>query len=217
MRVLPRRELAPWLRHLGIDRETMTWEEDEASTHRLLMREADEEAVSHGPHRRLALPDEGRVLKMRVGDRPALGRLVVELMQRTGTDLVCALLPPGSYWLNNRGYAAYLARIPDAQRVHRFLRRVGLTDRFRGGFLIRPHEYASHLPLLTAQAFCGGPDVYFVARDVPLIVMACREFDIHLETREAHLLQQARALAESQGLSLHGLDILSAEDTEEHR
>jgi len=216
VRVLSRRDLERWLTRLGIDRAAMTWREEEA-THRLLAREPGEEPIERGPHRRLILPDEEMVLKRRVGDRPALSRLVADLMQEVGADLVCAATPLGSYWLNNRGYAAYLARVPDAQRVHRFLRRVGLTDRFRGGFLIRPYEYESHLPQLAAQAFCGGPDVFFVAHNVPLLAMACHEFDVHIETRDAGLLDRARALAESRGLILRGIDLSSADDAEEHR
>lgn len=206
MRVLARRDLERWLGLRGIVRETMAWRE-EGAVHRLLIREREERPFESGPHRRVALPGEEADLKFPIADRPVLSALVADLMRETGEEEVCAATRPGTYWLNNRGYAAYLARVPDAQRVHRFLRGVGLTDRFRGGFVIRPHEYASHLPMLAAQAFCGGPDVFFAARNAPLLVMACHEFDVHVETRDADLLARVRHLADARSLDLRGTEL----------
>lgn len=204
MRVLPRHALDGWLGRLGIDRATLTWPESETVS-RLLIREPADEVVDEGPHRRIALPGEDSALRLRLGDRPRLSGLVAEIL--ADAEEVCAVTRPGTYWLNNRGYAAYLARVPDAQRIHDLLRRVGLTNRFRGGFLIRPYEFATRVPLLAAQPFCGGPDVFFVARGLPLIVMACHEFDLHVETRDPALIERARALTESRGLIARGTEI----------
>ncbi len=206
MRVLSRHTLASWLRTAGIHRETMAWAED-APVHRLLIREASLPEADSGPHRRIPLPGEDQVLRIAVGDRPLLGALVVQAVRETGAQEVAAATPAGTYWLNNRGYAHYLRKVSDAQRVHTFLRHVGLTDRFQGGFLIREFEYETHLPLLACQPFCGGPDVYFVCRARPLVLMACHELDLHVETPDAMLAARIRQTAQDCDLTVRGSDV----------
>lgn len=211
MRVQSCRDLDRRLARAGVDREAMTWTAaaGQACVLRLLVREAEADTVEAGPHRPIHLPDERRSLKVRVGDRPALSGLVAALMARAGAMEVCAAGAPGAYWLNNRGYAARLAPVPDAQRLHAFLRGVGLTDRFRGGFLVRPHEFDSHLPRLASQPFCGGPDVLFAAEGAPLLILACHEFDLHVETRDPALADIVRAEAAERGLPVRGAELTS--------
>ena len=83
---------------------------------------------------------------------------------------------------------------------------MGLTDRFQGGFLIREQECESHLPILASQPFCGGPDVYFAAREAPLLITACHEFDLHLESTDSSLIARLSLLIRSRGLDVRGLD-----------
>jgi hypothetical protein len=194
VRVVSERVLVRALAALGISRESRTWRCQEGLS-RLLVRDTDPELVENGPHRRIALPAEETVVKLRVGDRPRLGEYISRLLALADVTAVYAATRPGAYWLNNRGYADYLRRVPDAQRVNHFLRRVGLTDRFRGGFLIQQREFATVVPMLASQAFCGAPDVLFAAVDRPLTALACREFDVHVEARDETLIAAAQALA----------------------
>jgi hypothetical protein len=209
MRVLSRDALRRWAATNGIDREEMTWR-DGPGPFRMLLRDSTPPAAeAEGPHRRVNLPGEGAVEKIPLGDRPGLSRFVAAAFHEAGSGEVCAFGAPESYWLNNRGYAAYLAKVSDARRAHAFLRRVGLTDRFRGGFRIRPFEYDSHLPALAAQPFCGGPDVMFASADPPLLILACHEFDVHVEARQRALASRIAGLADEAGLSVRRSDIQS--------
>jgi hypothetical protein len=90
--------------------------------------------------------------------------------------------------------------------VTAILRRVGITDRFQGAFRIGNHEFDSHVTLLASQPFCGGPDVYFAARPAPLLITACREFDLHIETADAELGAKLAGVARREGLEIRGLD-----------
>jgi hypothetical protein len=201
VRVLSRDALGRWTAANGIDREEMTWR-DGPAPFRMLLRDATTIVgpTVAGPHRRLNLPGEDKVEKIPLGDRPALSRFVAAAFREAGAPEVCAFGAPESYWLNNRGYAAYLSRVADARRVHLFLRRAGLTDRFRGGFRIQPFEYDSHLPALAAQPFCGGPDVMFASAAPPLLILACHEFDLHVEARREALANGVAEIAADAGL-----------------
>lgn len=171
---------------------------------RLILREAEEPTIDSGIHRPLELPEDATILKRPLGDRAPLSCMVAAVMEQTGAEPVCVAVPGGAYWLNNKGYASRLAEVPDAQRVHRRLRAQGLTDRFRGGFLVRPYEFRSWLPLLASQPFCGGPDVFFIAARVPLIVMACHEFDLHVDTRHDAVFSEITRLAAERNLLVRG-------------
>jgi hypothetical protein len=70
--------------------------------------------------------------------------------------------------------------------------------------LIQPYEYDTHLPLLASQAFCGGPDILFAARNVPLLVLACHEFDLHVEIRDPQIGEIVQTLACERGLVTAG-------------
>src|SRR4051794_1146786 len=103
----------------------MTWR-DGPAPFRMLIREVSSGSTGGGPHRRVNLPGEGVVEKIPLGDRPALSQFVAAAFRAAEAPEVCAFGAPESYWLNNRGYAAYLSRVADARRVHRFLCRAGL-------------------------------------------------------------------------------------------
>ena len=205
MRAVNRADLARLLTAAGWDRATMT-SRSEPSVERLLIRELDSPPFQGGAHRPLRLPEEDQVIKISVADRPALSGLVPALLREAGADSVIAAVPLGAYWLNNRGLAAYLRRVPDALRVNSLLRQVGLTDRFQGGFLISSPEFETHASILASQPFCGGPDVYFAARPAPLLITACHEFDLHLESPDSELTQSLAALARRRGLDVRGLE-----------
>src|SRR5262249_40353134 len=113
----------------------------------------------------------------------------------------------GAFWLNNKAQSAYLWKVPDAQRVSRFLRRRGLTDRFRGGFRIACPQFETILPQLAANTYAGGGDVLFTALPpaTPLTVLACHHFDLHIATPDAALLQTIAGLATEQGLIAESL------------
>ena len=87
------------------------------------------------------------------------------------------------------------------------LRRAGLTDRFKGGFLVERDEYDSHLPIIASQPFCGGADVCFAAGGGRLLITACHEFDLHVETTESELARRLQSLAFERGLQVRGLDL----------
>ena len=207
MRVLSRHALATWLAQRGVDQDRLTWR-DSPAPFRMLVRESQSEEIDVGPHRRVSLPDEGTFLKVRLGDRPALGAFVDRAFSDCSAQVVCACGEPESYWLNNRGYAAYLSRVEDARRIHRCLGSVGLSNKFRGGFLVRPFEYGTHLPMLAAQPFCGGPDVLFTSEEPPLLILACHEFDLHVEARDPALANRIEALAADSGLDVRRSDLL---------
>ena len=183
--------------------------------HRLLIRESDSPPFQGGPHRPLRLPEEEQVLKIAVADRPALSNLVPVILREAGAASAIASIPTGAYWLNNRGLAAYLRRVPDSRRVSSLLRGVGLTDRFQGGFLIREQEFETHAVVLASQPFCGGPDVYFAARPAQLLITACHEFDLHLESPDSSLTEKLASLARDHGLDVRGLEPLGDEPESE--
>lgn len=211
MRVLSREALGRWLSANGIDADRLTWRGDPAPF-RLLVRDPADPDAAPGPHRRLSVPGEETIIKIPLADRPRLSRLVSRIMYEAGVGEVCAFGLPESYWLNNRGYAAYLEKVEDARRIHRFLSRAGLTNRFRGGFLVRPHEFESHLPMLAAQPFCGGPDVVFASAAPPILVTACHEFDLHVELRSAELTDRVSELARGVNLDVRRSDLPPAAD-----
>ena len=173
------------------------------SLHRILVREAESPPFEKGPHRPLKEPGEPAVRKVAISDRPALSTLVPALFVSAGVDSVLAAAPLGAYWLNNKGLSDYLSRVPDAGRVTSMLRRVGLTDRFQGGFHITRAEFESILPVLASQPFCGGPDVFFASPD--LLITACHEFDLHVESSDADLANRLETLVRSRGLEVRGL------------
>ena len=186
----------------------------ESPVQRLLVREMDSPPFQGGAHRPLRLPEENQVIKISVANRPALSALVPVLLREAEAESAIAAVPIGAYWLNNRGLAAYLRRVPDAERVSTILKRVGLTDRFQGGFLVREQEFDSHASVLASQPFCGGPDVYFAARPARLLITACHEFDLHLESPDPSLTEKLANIVRSHGLDVRGLEQFS-DETEE--
>jgi hypothetical protein len=119
-------------------------------------------------------------------------------MTALGADRVLATVPEGTFWLNNKSLAAYFAKVPDAMRVCKFLRDLGLTDKFRGGFLLSPSDFALSLPLLASQTYAGGADVQFTVVQplgLRLTAVACHHFDIHFATPDPALIVRLIDLA----------------------
>lgn len=203
MQVIPRHQLPRLLRAAGLDPITRDFP-DACLLHRLTVTECRPLPFTRGPHRKIVYPD-GRVEgPIPVADRPLLSRFVAEVFHHAGAHTVLALIPEGAFWLNNRSQATYLRRVPDARRVSAFLRRRGLTDRFRGGFCVRRDQFFDALPLLAANTFAGGADVLFTApfsRDRRLSLLACHHFDLHLATPDPALYASIAALIGERGLA----------------
>lgn len=139
-----------------------------------------------------------------LADRPTLSGFVAALFRQFQVPTVLATVAEGTFWLNNKAQSAYLWRVLDAQRVSRFLCRRGLTNRFRGGFIVRPDAFHSVLPVLAANTFAGGGDVQFasLAPSLPLTVLACHHFDLHVATPDAALMERVSDLACRHDLAL---------------
>lgn len=214
MQVIPRSKLSGLLRAAGLDPTTRTFVSS-CEPHQLTLHEAVPMPFVSGPHRKIQYPD-GRVDgPYPVADRPALGNYLAGLFTALGIQSVMAVIPEGALWLNNKSQAAYLHKVEDAQRVCRFLRRRGLTDRYQGGFRILHSQFHTAIPLLAANTYAGGADVLFVAlvpTPIKLTALACHHFDIHLTALDPCLLEKASDLALSQGLAVEdlGLPELSA-------
>jgi len=201
--VISRGDLETFLDRAGIDQQALALR-GSSGIHRMLVREPELDVVESGPHRRIALPDESSSLKLRLANRPALGAFIGRLADRSGLPHMIAVVRTGSYWLNNRHYAAYLRNIADAQITNRYLRGVGLTDKFRGGFRVGVGEFDFWVPRLACQAFCGGPDVAFISPSGDLVVVACHEQDVHVETTEHAFDALGRVFAADMGLCVTG-------------
>jgi hypothetical protein len=153
-----------------------------------------------------------------VADRPVLSQFIAETFLGLGVEETLATIPAGAFWLNNKAQAAYLWKVADAQRVSRFLRRRGLTDRFQGGFRIRREQFASILPVLAAHTYAGGADVLFAALAPPhlrLTALACHHFDIHFASPDSPLLDAITHLAAQHGLIAASLALPDIPDTAE--
>jgi hypothetical protein len=197
VQIVPRFELPRLLNRAGLNAATREFT-DEIATHRLTIRETVPVPYLSGPARKAVYPD-GRVEgPYPLADRPLLSRFLAEAMAAAGATLVLATVPEGTFWLNNKTMAAYFGEVADAVRVSRFLRQRGLTDKFRGGFLLSPLHFAATLPLLAAQPYAGGADVQFTAlhpTGLRLTAVACHHFDIHFASPDAALLDRLAALA----------------------
>lgn len=213
MQIVPRHDLSRRLRQAGLEPDTRDFAENEFS-HRLTLRECAPLPFVAGPHRKVVYAD-GRVEgPFPLGDRPALSGFVATLFAHLNVPAVLATVADGTFWLNNKAQAEYLRRVPDAERVTRFLRRRGLTNRFRGGFAVRADAYRTVLPVLAANTFAGGGDVLFasLAPDVPLTVLACHHFDLHVSTPNAALLSAVSTLACRHDLALDSFALPDALD-----
>ncbi|MCS6776190.1 MAG: hypothetical protein RMJ43_01435 [Chloroherpetonaceae bacterium] len=206
MQVVPRSRLPRLLRACGLAPETREFPHPER-LHRLTVREQAPPAFTGGPHRRVFLPEGAEQEKVPVADRPALSAFVATGFEAVRARYVLATIERGALWLNNRAQREYLADVPDAQRVSRFLRRRGLTDRFQGGFLIPASDFRRTLPMLAAQAFSGGSDVLFAAFPPAFSVLACRQFDLHFTAPEAACLARIVDLAQQHGLRAEMLQL----------
>ncbi len=196
MQIVPRFELPRLLSQAGLNVFTREFP-NESATHRLTIRETDPLPYVSGPARKAVFPD-GRVEgPYPLADRPHLSAFLGATMTALGAKRVLATVPEGTFWLNNKSLAAYFARVPDAMRVCRFLRARGLTDKFRGGFLLSPSDFAVSLPLLAAQTYAGGADVQFSIvhpNGLRLTAVACHHFDIHFATPHPVLIERLSAL-----------------------
>lgn len=181
MQIVPRFELPRLLNQAGLNVSTREFP-DEIATHRLTIRESEPLPYVSGPKRKAVYPD-GRIEgPYPLADRPLLSQFLGAAMTALGAERVLATVPEGTFWLNNKSLAAYFANVPDAMRVCRFLRARGLTDKFRGGFLLSTIDFAATLPLLAAQTYAGGADVQFTVlqpNGLKLTGVACHHFDIH--------------------------------------
>jgi len=181
VQIVPRFELPRLLNQAGLNASTREFP-DEIATHRLTIRETEPLPYVSGPKRKAVYPD-GRVEgPYPLADRPLLSQFLGAAMTALGAERVLATVPEGTFWLNNKSLAAYFANVPDAMRVCRFLRARGLTDKFRGGFLLSPIDFAFTLPLLASQTYAGGADVQFTVlptKGLKLTAVACHHFDIH--------------------------------------
>jgi hypothetical protein len=197
VQIVPRFELPRLLNRAGLDVRTREFS-DQIATHRLTVRETDPLPYISGPARKAVYPD-GRVEgPYPLADRPCLSHFLGEIMTAIGAEQVLATVPEGTFWLNNKSMAAYFAAVPDAMRVCKFLRARGLTDKFRGGFLLSPAHFAVTLPLLAAQTYAGGADVQFTVVAPALIRLtatACHHFDIHFAGPDSGLLNSLAAMA----------------------
>ena len=197
MQIVPRFQLPRLLSLAGLNVTTREFS-DQITTHRLTVREAEPLPYTVGPARKSVFPD-GRVEgPYPLADRPLLSHFLGTVMAAIGADQVLATVPEGTFWLNNKSLAAYFAPVPDAMRVCRFLRARGLTDKFQGGFLLSPIDFAVSLPVLAAQTYAGGADVQFTVirpGSVQLTAVACHHFDIHFAGPDSRLLDRVAALA----------------------
>lgn len=207
MRVVPKGDLPQFFRAAGMDADTRAFSCD-ALLHRLTVKEAIPPEFHGGPHRKVVYAD-GRIEgPFPVSDRPALSAFFPTVFSRLQVRYVLATVVEGTFWLNNKAQLDYLKRVPDAVRVGHWLRRRGLTDRFQGGFLLRPCEFAEALPQLAANAYAGGSDVHFTViapRALPLTAVACHHFDIHFASPNAMVMRQVQEFAEAQGLAIESL------------
>jgi hypothetical protein len=215
VQVVPRHRLLPLLRAAGLETETRDFPEVSA-VHRLTVREAEPMPFTGGPHRKLVYAD-GRVEgPFPVADRPVLSQFIAETFTELGIKETLATIPEGAFWLNNKAQAAYLWKVDDARRVSRFLRRRGLTDRFRGGFRVRREQFAAVLPVLAAHTYAGGADVLFAALEPPqrrLTALACHHYDIHFASPDRPLLDSIAHLAAQHGLTAETLALPDIPDT----
>jgi hypothetical protein len=197
VQIVPRFELPRLLNRAGLNVATREFT-DEIATHRLTIREAEPMPYVSGPARKAVYPD-GRIEgPYPLADRPLLSQFLGATMTAIGAKRVLATIPEGTFWLNNKSLAAYFGKVPDAMRVCRFLRARGLTDKFRGGFLLSPIDFAVNLPLLAAQTYAGGADVQFTLlqpEDLRLTAVACHHFDIHFSSPDPTIIERITALA----------------------
>ncbi len=217
MQVVPRHELPRQLRAAGLEPRSREFP-DAASVHRLTVRECEPLPYITGPHRKVLYPD-GRIEgPFPVADRPNLSAFVATVFAALPVRSALATVTEGAFWLNNRAQSAYLWKVADAQRVARFLRARGLTDRFQGAFRVRREQFATTLPLLAAHTYAGGSDVQFAALDTPgcrLTVLACHHFDLHFTTPDASLLETIVCLAEQNRLAAESLALPDLPDWSE--
>ena len=209
MQVIPRYRLPFLLRAAGLEVVTREFPEAE-NVHRLTVREAEPMPFTTGPHRKIVYPDGRLEGPFPVADRPALSQFVGTIFQELKVERVLATISEGTFWLNNKALSAYLWKVPDAQRVARFLRQRGLTDRFQGGFVIQRPQFETTLPLLAANTYSGGSDVLFSALPSPsfscrVTVLFCHHFDLHIATPDASLLESVTTLAARKGLDADSL------------
>lgn len=209
MQVVPRDRLPILLRSAGLDPQSREFPDNNV-VHRLTVREHEPMAFTGGAHRKLVYPD-GRVEgPFPVADRPALSRFIATAFDSLGADAVLATVSEGTFWLNNKAQAAYLARVPDALRVTRFLRMRGLNDRFRGGFRVERARFFVSLPWLAANTYAGGGDVQFVVlqpASIRLTALACHHFDIHFASPDSALIERLAALAAAENLLAEMLEL----------
>lgn len=216
MQVIPRHSLPSLLRKAGLaaarDFPLTT------DLYRLTVREQDPVLHVSGPHRKIVYPD-GRIEgPFPVADRPALSGFFPRVFSTLGATAVLATVPEGTFWLNNKAQANYLYQVPDAQRVSRFLRRRGLTDRFQGGFVIRADQFVPSLPWLAANTFSGGADVLFsvlAPSSLRLTALACHHFDIHFTSPTDPALSTIAELAAQHGLLAESLSLPELPDWSE--
>lgn len=196
MQIVPRFELARRLRRAGLEAATREFP-DEVATHRLTVRETEPAPYISGPSRKTVYPDGSFEGPFPLGDRPLLSRFLAEVMDALGAEQVLATIPEGTFWLNNKTLATYFAPVPDAMRVCKFLRARGLTDKFRGGFLLTPTQFALSLPQIAAQPYTGGANVQFTVlqpESLRLTAVACHHFDIHFASPDPALMTRIAAL-----------------------
>ncbi len=213
MQIVPRFELPRLLGRAGLNVSTREFH-DEVATQRLTVRETDPMPYVSGPARKSVFPD-GRIEgPYPLADRPLLSTFLGQILIAVGAERVLATVPEGTFWLNNKSLADYFGRVPDAMRICRFLRARGLTDKFRGGFLLTPDQFAVFVPILAAQPYAGGADVQFTALQptpLHLTAIACHHFDIHFASPDPRLLERVAALAPA-ALTAETLTLLEIPD-----
>ncbi len=208
MQIVPRFELPRLLSRAGLNVSTREFA-DETATHRLTIRETEPLPYVSGPARKAVYPD-GRIEgPYPLADRPLLSQFLGTTLAALGAERVLVTVPEGTFWLNNKSLATYFGQVSDAMRVCRFLRARGLTDKFRGGFLLSPAHFAVSLPLLAAQTYAGGADVQFTViqpAGLRLTAVACHHFDIHFAAPDPALIARISALAPA-SLTAETLDL----------
>lgn len=199
MQIVPRHELPRLLRACGLSPETREFPAQER-LHRLTVKEQTPPPFAGGPHRKVTMPDGSVEGPYPIADRPALSVFVATCLLEIGAKQTLATIEEGALWLNNHSQKEYLSDVADAQRVSLFLRRRGLTNRFRGGFLVRSSDFTKVLPILAAQTFSGGSNVLFAALSPAFTVLSCHHFDLHFTSPDTSLLSSITDLARQHGL-----------------
>ena len=212
MEIVPAHNLPSLLRLHSVDPEAQSLAVGERAE-RMTIQESQPPVWVKGPHRKAVHTGALTQGPFPVEDRPALSNFVARVFTELEVGAVLATVPPGAFWLNNKGLSLYLRNVAGARTVSTFLRSRGLTDRFQGGFLVRSSDFTRVVPVLAAGAFCGASNVLFtsLSLEITLTVLACQHFDLHVAGYQTALLDRIADLAQTAHLSVLRLAVPDSE------